>query len=70
MALAAAWVRRLKESSDRQLLGRCLDVKGAYKQIALARKDRPNAVLAVFNPIKEQWSSSSATYCHSEPQER
>ena len=50
VALAAAWVRKLKETPDRSLLGRCLDLKGAYKQIALARKDRANAVLAVFNP--------------------
>ena len=49
VALATAWARRLKDSPRRELLGRCLDLKGAYKQIALARKDRPNAVLAVFN---------------------
>ena len=50
VALATAWTRRLKDEPNRELLGRCLDLKGAYKQIALARKDRPNAVLAVYNP--------------------
>ena len=33
-----------------KLRGRCLDLKAAYKQLALRPSDRPNAVLAVFDP--------------------
>ena len=52
VALSAAWIRTLQGSGRSALLGRCLDLKGAYKQIALHRADRPNAVLAVLDPSK------------------
>ena len=52
VALSAAWIRALQGRSNSALVGRCLDLKGAYKQIALHRADRPNAVLAVLNPTE------------------
>ena len=36
--------------ADLKLSGRCLDLKSAYKQLALAPKERSNAVIAVLNP--------------------
>ena len=38
------------DGNNLRLVGRCLDLKGAYKQIALRPQDHPNAVLAVFDP--------------------
>ena len=35
------------------LNGRCLDLKSAYKQLALAPSDRSNAVIAVLDPVDE-----------------
>lgn len=35
------------------LSGRCLDLKSAYKQSALAPSDRSNAVIAVLDPKDE-----------------
>ena len=55
VALATAWIRRLS-GRCKGLVGRCLDLKSAYKQIPLSRRDRPNAVLAVFNPDEGQVS--------------
>ena len=44
--------RKCKEFAGRslELSGRCMDLKAAYKQLALKPTDRPNAVLAVLQP--------------------
>lgn len=40
----------LKEEDARELVGRCLDLKSAYKQVALRPSDQANAVLSVYDP--------------------
>lgn len=53
VALASAWTKKLGDRCPK-LVGRCLDLKSAYKQLPLSRKDRPNAVLAVLEPETQQ----------------
>ena len=43
----------LNEEDVKNLVGRCLDLKSAYKQVALRPSDQANAVLSVFHPETE-----------------
>ena len=42
------------DENNLKLVGRCLDLKSAYKQIALRPSDHPNAVLGVYDPKSER----------------
>ena len=57
VAMAAAWAKMAEQTGHAegvQLVGRCLDLKSAYKQIPLHDGDRAHAILSVFEPSSQQ----------------
>ena len=55
VAMAAAWVKLLAASSGGvELVGRCLDLKSAYKQIPLHSGDKAHTILSVFEPSSQK----------------